>query len=273
VTASERSSRTEIPAFTETLETAGAGGRPRSHIVGRALASAAGEHHAEKSSARCKRHPHTLSLPLRARPVVAPSGDIPEPWRRRAGAGRRRLPPASTYYNTDLAVPMIDRRRPGEGYRHLLRRQDVEDFIELLPDWEEPSVGLNAIVLAAGGDCMGWHEPGVVHLCAWERELWWLDANPAFVRDHQDILDGFGVEVEARNSARCVVKWREAQARAFQLLHVLLHELGHHHDRMTTRTRPRQAPRGEPFAEAYARNYEQQIRETYLSRLGQDVAR
>ena len=83
--------------------------------------------------------------------------------------------PAATYYNTEFAVPAIDRMRPGDGYRHLLKKRDIDDFIELLPDWSELSIGLNAIVLAAGGDCMGWHEPGVVHLCAWEQELWWSE--------------------------------------------------------------------------------------------------
>ena len=118
---------------------------------------------------------------------------------------------------------------------------------------------------------MGWHEPGVVHLCAWEQELWWSDADPEFVLDHQDTLDRIGVEVEKRNSNNRLVKWNEGQARAFQLLHVLLHELGHHHDRMTTRTRPRLAPRGEAFAETYAHRYEQRIWDDYLARFGTDL--
>jgi hypothetical protein len=70
---------------------------------------------------------------------------------------------------------------------------------------------------------------------------------------------------------RRVVKWNEAQARAFQLLHVLLHELGHHHDRMPTRSQPRSAPRGEPFAEAYARTFQERLWDTYLTRFGRDL--
>jgi hypothetical protein len=65
---------------------------------------------------------------------------------------------AATYHNTDLRLPVIDRRRPGEGYRHLLKRRDVERFIEIVPDWHELCTGLNAIVLAPHRDCMGWHE-------------------------------------------------------------------------------------------------------------------
>ena len=77
VTAGEGSSRTEIPAFAEALEPARAGGRPHDHIVGRGIAAAAGEHHAEEYSGRCKRHSHARSLPLQARARVAPRGTFP----------------------------------------------------------------------------------------------------------------------------------------------------------------------------------------------------
>ena len=72
------------------------------------------------------------------------------------------------YYNTPQALPFIDRRRPGAGYRHFLKKRDIYAFIDLLPDWPELSRGLNAIVLAPGQwDADGYHLPGVVHLCAW----------------------------------------------------------------------------------------------------------
>ena len=61
--------------------------------------------------------------------------------------------------------------------------------------------------------------------------------------------------------------WTEAQARAFQLLHILPHELGHHHDRMTTRTR-RYAARGEPYAEEYANRVLDDVWPAYISRFG-----
>lgn len=174
--------------------------------------------------------------------------------------------PTPTYYNAEQPLPVIDRRRPGEGYRHLLRRRDIEDFIALLPEWDELSKGLNAIVLAPGGDGMGWHEPGVVHVCAWEEELWWEETVPKFVDDHRDLFELLGVAVEKRGD-RLVTKWTEGQARAFQLLHVLLHEFGHHHDRMTTRSQEK-AARGEWFAEEYARRHETRIWDAYLRRFG-----
>jgi hypothetical protein len=174
--------------------------------------------------------------------------------------------PTPNYYNADQPAPFVDRRRPGERYRHLLRRTDIEDFTAILPEWDEFSKGLNAIVLAPGGDAMGWHEPGVVHVCAWEEELWWNDTAPAFVDDHTEIFELLEVTVE-KHGERLITKWTEAQARAFQLLHILLHELGHHHDRMTTRSQ-RRAARGESFAEDYARRHEARIWTSYLRRFG-----
>jgi hypothetical protein len=43
---------------------------------------------------------------------------------------------------------VVDRERPGEGYRHVLTKKDVYDFLSLLPDWDKLAVGLNAVVLA-----------------------------------------------------------------------------------------------------------------------------
>jgi hypothetical protein len=155
----------------------------------------------------------------------------------------------------------FERRRPGPGYRHLLRRSDLESFIALLPDWDELAVGLQVVILDAG-ECEtdGWHVRGAIAICAWERELW-IDYAPEFVAEHQAILDRLEVEIQVKEHA-AIVRWTEPQARAFQLLHVFLHELGHHHDRMTTRSEHR-AARGEHYAEAYAVKYAEQIWHAY----------
>lgn len=144
----------------------------------------------------------------------------------------------------------LDRRAPGKDFRHLLTIAQLRAFVALLPDWDRVALGLDAIVLAEGDDCMGWYEPGVVAVCAWEQGLWWEDAYPQFEAEHRDILDLLGVERE-RVGDRLQVRFTEAQARAFQLLHILPHEIGHHRDRMTTGSR-RHIARGEPYAEAYA---------------------
>ena len=172
----------------------------------------------------------------------------------------------ANYYTTAPASLVIDRQRPGKGYRHLLLQRDIEAFIRLLPDWPELSRGLNAIVLAPGEYSVGgWHSPGVVHVCAWEAELW-VDYATSHYDDHKDVFDRLGVQSHPiENGVMC--EFTEAQAQAYQLLHILLHELGHHHDRMTTQSQVR-AARGEPYAEKYALAYEARIWEQYQEEFG-----
>ncbi len=160
----------------------------------------------------------------------------------------------------------IDRRGPGPGFRHLLTVADLRAFLALLPEWDELAIGLDAVVLDAGGDGMGWHRYGVVAVCAWERELWWTDAEAGWVDEHDAVLARLGVE-RVRSAGRIELRWSEPQARAFQLLHVLTHELGHHHDRMTTRTRW-WGGRGEPYAEAYAHRVADALWPAYEERFG-----
>ena len=50
---------------------------------------------------------------------------------------------------------VIDRLRPGKGYKHYLTVGDVRRFIGLLPDWSQLSIGLDAVILDEGGDAMG----------------------------------------------------------------------------------------------------------------------
>lgn len=166
--------------------------------------------------------------------------------------------PSDSYYERDQPWPVIDRKRPGAGYRHLLTKQDLSRFIHILPDWRELSVGLNAIVLAPGDpEVDGYHTPGVVHVCAWDEGMW-VEYTEAGYEEHRDILARLGVPCEPLDDGSVRCKFEARSARAYQLLHILLHELGHHHDRMTSR-RQRCSGRGESYAEAYARLYMDRI--------------
>jgi hypothetical protein len=161
----------------------------------------------------------------------------------------------------------FERCRPGPGYRHLLRKVDLERFVALLPDWDELAVGLRYVVLDAGEyDTGGWCQSGIVAVCAWERDLW-RPTRPDFVQEHQSLLDRLGVEAVREDKTSVMVRWTEPTAKAYQLLHVFLHELGHHHDRMTTRSRS-EAARGEPYAESYANRYADQIWDAYEVEFG-----
>ena len=152
---------------------------------------------------------------------------------------------------------------PQKGYRHLLKRRDLERFIELIPNWDELSRGLCWIVLARGDrHSMGYHRPGLVAICAWDARLWDEDLCKHWYWDHVDVLDRLGVQVW-KVGPRWVAEWTEDQARAFQLLHVFLHELGHHHDRMTTRTE-RATARGERYAEQFALELADELWDDFL---------
>ncbi len=168
------------------------------------------------------------------------------------------------YSQIRQAETVIDRLRPGDGYKHYLTIADVKRFIQLLPNWNELSDGLDAIILAEGGDAMGWHWDGVVAVGAWEREFT-LDWDTTFVNAHSDILNRLGVEYEPieDDPEGVLCYFDEASIKGFQLMHVLLHELGHHHDRMTTKSRVRSA-RGESFAETYALKYADRLWDDYF---------
>jgi hypothetical protein len=175
---------------------------------------------------------------------------------------KNRTEPTPSYWNTSQDIPAIDRERPGSGYKHLLKKRDIVDFISILPDWEELSKGLDAVLLATGEyNTDGWYSNlGIVAICAWEKELW-RKSGRDFIDDHEGVLNQLGVEREARKD-HVLCKFTEPQARAYQLLHVFLHELGHHHDRMTTKSK-RGSARGEDYAETYALKYADVIWQRY----------
>lgn len=193
------------------------------------------------------------------------------------------------YFAVPQAEIRIDRRDPAWGHRHLITVAQLRTFVDLLPDWDEVAVGLRAIVLDSADDCMGWHDRGVVAVCAWEQGLWWELAEMDWVREHHGVLERIGVNHRVltddevfesfweglnppSNARTCKgqfaeIRWSEPQARAFQLLHVLPHELGHHHDRMTTRSR-RQSARGEAYAERYAHRVMEVVWPAYAGTFG-----
>ena len=78
----------------------------------------------------------------------------------------------------------IDRKDPGYASRHLITVAQLREFLDLLPDWDQMTIGLDAIVLDTEQDAMGWCSPGVVAVCAWEADLWWDEAYPSWVDDH-----------------------------------------------------------------------------------------
>lgn len=171
------------------------------------------------------------------------------------------------YSQTDVSRLVIDRRRPGAGYRHVLTVQDVRRFLDLLPDRDDLLDGLRAIVLDEGSpEHLGWCDQFCVAVCAWERDLartWHKD----FVAEHAELLRRLGVEQTDVSGAYVRCRFTPAAARGFLLMHVLLHELGHHRDRMTNRSQAR-CVRGEQFAEDYANRLSDRLWDRYYAEFG-----
>ena len=164
----------------------------------------------------------------------------------------------------------IKKKRPGDGYKHLVTIADLKKFIALLPDWDELSNGLQAVVLAPGQDGgYGFYQfPNeVIELLAWPRQMTRRTSEP-FWAENLPILKRLGVACSAPDADGFRrIFWSPEQARAFQLMNIFLHELGHHHDRMTSR-RQKFCGRGEAYAENYARKYEAVIWQRYLRAFG-----
>jgi hypothetical protein len=157
----------------------------------------------------------------------------------------------------------ILRKHPGKGFRHVLLIRDIRLFLSILPDWPTLSEGLNTILLApARPNSDGFHRPGLVAICAQDRNPSSLIKNAQYIHDHRDILARIGVPIEQTSEGH-FLHFTPNTLRTFQLLHVFLHELGHHHDRMCTHSK-RQASRGEKFAEMYARTHADYIWSRYL---------
>ncbi|HAS43125.1 MAG TPA: hypothetical protein DCS93_21775 [Microscillaceae bacterium] len=97
------------------------------------------------------------------------------------------------YWNTTQREVIVDKEKPGEGFRHYLTKQDVLDFIDLIPNWSIVSEDLKAIMLAFnndGYDC--WYEGGVIRICAWPKDLLISMSNGYFF-DHKELFDRLDV--------------------------------------------------------------------------------
>lgn len=155
------------------------------------------------------------------------------------------------YYLNEQPELVVERKRSGSGHRHLLTQADVRRFISIIPNWNEHSCGLNAVVLApAFEDCFGYYDPGVISICAWSLN----DSSSVcdwYYKRRIKSLQCLGVFCLPDGNDEWTLQFNEDTARAYQLLNTFLHELGHHNDWLNTR-KPENANRGESHAEEFA---------------------
>lgn len=171
---------------------------------------------------------------------------------------------------TSLQGYIIDRESPGRGYRHVLSKRDLQEFIDLIPDWDRLSQRLERIVLASAGSCDGeyifYHreETSAIFLSAWQEDLW-MEIATDYFDSHKEIFERLGVSHD-RLESKVFCRFTEAQVRAFMLLHVFMHELGHHHDRL--QQKHRDGTRGEDYAERFANSRFNQMFSDYIRAFG-----
>jgi hypothetical protein len=168
------------------------------------------------------------------------------------------------YWNTRQDTLQLDIESPGKGYKHILKKRDIEAFLKILPNWKEIDIELDAILLARGGGPDGWYSNGVIGICAWEKNLT-CSLRKEYFNAHLDLFRRLDLRYDIKREG-VVCHFTESQIKAYQLIHILLHELGHHQDRISTKERKRTS-RGENYAENYAEKYEKKIWDIYFESL------
>ena len=167
----------------------------------------------------------------------------------------------------------VDRKRPDNGYKHVISKRDIHDFVEMIPNWNEVSRGIESIILDSGNDSFdgmyqhyNYENTGVIWLSAWPEGLW-VDFDKDYFEEHRWHLDMLGVECEEREQD-WYCHFSSTQAKAFMLMHIFLHELGHHVDKL--RSRNQQVMKGgAEFAEKYANDLFKEIWASYVNHFGQ----
>ncbi len=176
----------------------------------------------------------------------------------------------------------IDSKRPGRGFRHVVRKRDIHDFTDMIPGWDDLSVGIESIILCAGDDYAAGHYDhftregtGSIYLYAWDEDLW-MDVEQEYFQLHKWIFDALGLVYEEKQvqepdgRGQCT-EWgcffSESQARAFMLTYVFLHELGHHVDTFRSKNRDT-CIGGEQFAEEFSKKMFKEIWPVYVERFG-----
>lgn len=167
----------------------------------------------------------------------------------------------------------VDRKRPYKGFKHVITKKEIHDFIELIPDWEKLGIGIEAIILDEGGDNFDglychyeYEKTGIIWLSAWPKEMW-VDFNDEYFKEHQWHFDTIGLVYE-KNKDEWTCHFTEKQAKAFMLTHIFLHELGHHVDKLRSKKQNIMVG-GEEYAEKFANDKFNEIWPSYVQRFGQ----
>jgi len=164
---------------------------------------------------------------------------------------------------TALQGYVVDRERPDKGYKHVIKKKEIHDFIEIIPNWDEISLGIESIVLDSGDNSFDGlyrhfsHEnTGIIWLSAWPEKLW-VNFDNEYFTEHKWHFDSIGLKYEKENE-EWICYFTEFQAKTFMLMHIFLHEMGHHVDKLRSKNK-NQMLGGEEFAENFANKMFEEI--------------
>ena len=174
---------------------------------------------------------------------------------------------------TSLEGYIVDRERPEKGFKHVIKKKEIHDFIDIIPGWSEFSDGIHYIVLDTGGDNFDgiyrhfdFDKTGSIWLSAWPEELW-IDCDDEYFKEHKCHFDMIGIVYE-QNDDEWICHFTESGAKAFMLMHIFLHELGHHVDKLRSRNQDMMVG-GEDFAEKFANTMFNKVWPLYIKKFGQ----
>ena len=165
-------------------------------------------------------------------------------------------------YEHDFDRIVFQRIRPAKGYYHPVSVTDLKRFIGIVPDWQEASAQVRAIVLTSGHTWRAgsYNEVGVIKLDAWPKL-----AGIVVGDTDRWLVERMGIAIPADQHAE--VEFTQSQVRCYQLLGILLHELGHYADRMGSRKK-KTCDNGEPFAIAYEHRRQRELWDAYVREFG-----
>ena len=110
---------------------------------------------------------------------------------------------------------LISSIRP-KGFKNIVRKHEMYDFFQLIPEWEKVSRGLDGVVLGGKSkSLLGQYGNYVITLFSWETEIIWPTTNEEFVKEHEEVFDMFGIPYfPNKNKDGCyVVEFNEQTAK------------------------------------------------------------
>lgn len=84
---------------------------------------------------------------------------------------------------------------PRLGYEHFLSENDILQFIDILPQKEMITYGLDGIYLVDHSNCDAWYDARKIYICAWEQEMHRVYDALHYI-EHKELFDLLSIPCE-----------------------------------------------------------------------------